>query len=202
VLLLSIQNQNIQPMGNGNNYYLANPGYDSSWKMVSFDHNSHGVQTCNGVCKRRLAHWSIVRPTCSSLESNQLVGPLLSNATLHAQYIEYVRSFVDQVIGNASFIKQIREHGKAIQQDVTVDDWSQGGVYFEDNIKTDPTLWNKKDAKFPLLPLYAARVTDVRNQLEALDNGTFPRGPHLDTPVEPNEVCVDWRSTTATPSRT
>jgi hypothetical protein len=36
------------------------------------------------------------------------------------------------VIGNASFIEQIQEHGKAIQQDVAEDCWSQeGGAYFE-----------------------------------------------------------------------
>jgi hypothetical protein len=148
-------------------------------------------------------HWSIVRPTCQSLEDNQLVGPLLSNATLLAQYIEYVRLFVDQVMGNASLIEQIQEHGKAIRDDTKRDFWSKGSAHlFEDNLKNDPTLWNKNINRIdgrpvlPLLPLYAARVMDVRNQLEAIAQGTFPRGiPNTTPPVERYEFCVDWRST-------
>lgn len=47
----------------------------------------------------------------------------------------------------------------------------------------------------PFLPLLAARVASVREQLEAIDAGTFPRGPHLKKEVESWEQCVDWRTT-------
>jgi hypothetical protein len=186
-------------MGNGNNYYLANPGDGMGWNLVSYDHNMAGDSTCSAdICDSKFIHWSIVRPTCKSLESNQIVGPLLTNATLLAKYIDYVRIFVDEVIGNASFIEQIQHHGQAIKNEVALDYWSEGGAYFDVNLSLDPTLWNK-DQMSPLLPLYVARVADVREQLDALERGTFPRGNPFsgDTTqgVDPEARCVDWHST-------
>jgi hypothetical protein len=180
-------------MGNGNNYYLANAGDGNGWNLVSYDHNTAGDGTCSrSTCDPHFIHWSIVRPTCQSLESNQIVGPLLTNATLLARYLDHVRTFVDEVIGNVSFIEQIQLHGQAIREEVVLDDWSKGGIYFDDNLSLDPTLWYG-DEVFPLLPLYTARVADVRQQLEALDRGTYPT---LDTTqsVDPEAYCVDWRS--------
>ena len=181
-------------MHNGNNLYLGNAGDGEGWKIVPYDFNTPVDAFCNpDVCNERLIHWSIIRPTCQSLEAQPLVGPLLTNATLHARYIEYVRSFVTDVLGNVSFIEQIQQHGRAIQNDVAEDDWSNGGLHFEDNMSLDPTIWDT-GYRFPLLPFYAARSASVLEQLKALDEGTFPRGPHLATPVGEDEICTDWRS--------
>lgn len=180
------------PMGNLNNYYLASDG--TGWKIVQYDHNNAGDQTCNpDECNEKLVHWSIVRPTCASLESNQLVGPLLSDPDLHAQYIEYVRSFVDTVIGNESFVEEMMQHAQTIQDDVAEDFWSFGGIFYDNELSPDASEWNIP--QLPLLPLLKAREADVRAQLAAYDAGTFPRGPHLSQGVEPFETCVDWRTT-------
>jgi hypothetical protein len=180
-------------MGNGNNYYLANPGDGRGWNLVSYDHNTAGDATCSAdTCDAHFIHWSIVRPTCESLESNQIVGPLLTNTTLMNQYLGHVRTFINEVMGNASFIEQIQQHGEAIRDEVALDYWSEGGAYFDVNLSLDPTLWYE-DAVFPLLPLYVARVADVRQQLQVLERGTYPT---LDTTqdVNPEALCVDWRS--------
>jgi hypothetical protein len=86
-LLVFIQNHNMQPMGNINNYSTLPtpvPGDNSSEKMVSYNtyhHSTIGATDCHwDVCNPRLVHWYIVRPTCYSLESKQRVGPLLTNA--------------------------------------------------------------------------------------------------------------------------
>ena len=182
------------PMGNGNNYYLAEAGDGTGWKIVPYDHNTAGDATCDpSKCNEHLIHWSIIRPTCGSLESNQLAGPLLSNLELHTKYIEYVRSFVDTVLTNQSFIEEMSNHAQAIQDDVTQDFWSTGGVYYSQELSPDASGWNSP--QMPFLPMLKARAEDVYSQLEALDAGTFPRGPHLEVNTEPDEKCVDWRTT-------
>jgi hypothetical protein len=189
------------PMGNGNNYYLADSGDGSGWKIVQYDHNNIGGDLlCDAQqCNQHLIYWSITRPTCASLESNQLVGPLLTDPVLHAQYIEYVRSFIDTVLTNASFVEEMTQHAQAIQDDVTQDFWSSGGIYFDNELSPDASEWNATTssitAQFPFLPLLKARTAAVQEQLKAIDEGTFPRGPHLEQTVESLEKCVDWRTT-------
>lgn len=189
------------PMGNGNNYYLADAGDGKGWKIVQYDHNNIGAGfLCDATCDKDSIYWSITRPTCLSLESNQIVGPLLTDPVLHAEYIEYVRSFVDTVLGNASFIEEMTMHAQAIQEDVVQDFWSSGGIYFDDELSPDAAEWNKTSTitqQYPFLPFLKARVAEVRKQLDAIDNETFPRGPHLEKTVEPWEKCVDWRTTEA-----
>jgi len=181
------------PLGSGNNYYLAEAGDGLGWKIVPYDHNTATDPSCNPQeCNSKLVYWSIVRPTCRSLEQNQLVGPLLTNASLHAQYIEYVRSFVVEVAGNQSFVEELMEHAAAIQEDVAQDFWSSGGIFYDQELSPDASNWDTD--QFPLLPLLQARVEEVEAQLAAIDAGTFPRGPHVgQAPVEPWETCVDWR---------
>lgn len=181
------------PLGNGNNYYLAATGDGTGWKIVAYDHNNAGDSTCNpGNCNPKLVYWSIMRPTCLALEYNQLAGPLLTNATLHGQYLGFVQSFVDNVLGNASFVDEMSRHAQALQADVAQDFWSSGGIYYHEELSPDAADWDTP--QLPLLPLLKAREEQVRSQLEAIDAGTFPRGPHLDVGVEPFETCVDWRS--------
>lgn len=195
-------NQN-SPIGNGNNYYLAETGDGTGWKIVPYDHDNAGDTTCIPVeCNPKLIYWSIVRPTCASLESNQLVGPLLTDPMLHAKYIEYVRSFTETVLGNASFVEEMTRHVKAIQSDVA-DDWrTLGGAYFGNELSVDASEWYtpQREWYYPqltLFPLLKARAAEVRAQLQALDEGTFPRGPHLAKQVEPR---VDWRTEEPPPS--
>jgi hypothetical protein len=91
------------PLVNGNNYYIAQSGSEKNggvggWKIVPYDFNVAEVYDCyDELCNDRLVHWSIARPTCTSLEANDLVGPLLLNSTLHSQYLEYVEQFVETV---------------------------------------------------------------------------------------------------------
>jgi len=189
------------PMGNGNNYYLANAGDGKGWKIVQYDHNNIGGDLlCNPEqCNEHLPDWSILRPTCGSLESNQIVGPLLSDPVLHSEYVEYVRDFVETVVGNASFIEEMMQHAAAIKEDVIEDYWSDGGIHFDAELSPDASEWNTNTTLLisqpPFLPLLKARVAAVREQLEAIDAGTFPRGPHLSREVESWEQCVDWRTT-------
>lgn len=192
------------PMGNGNNYYLAQTGDGKGWKVVQYDHNNaFGDVVCNQAeCNEKVIYWSILRPTCAALETNQIVGPLLTNPDLHSRYIQHVASFVDTVLGNASFVEEMTQHAQAIQGDVAEDFWSNGGIYYENELSPNASEWNVSamgilGAQLPLLPVIKARTAEVRAQLEALTAGTFPRGPHLEQGVEPAETCVDWRTTEA-----
>eukprot|EP00797_Seminavis_robusta_P004991 Sro1328_g263170.1 Spore coat protein (372) ;mRNA; r:7193-8308 len=190
------------PLVNGNNFYLANGG-TGGWKLVPYDFNLPNVVYCHDdVCNERLVHWSIARPTCTSLEENNLVGPLLTDEKLHAQYLEYVREFVETVYGNQSFVDELQEHAAAQESYVKDDFWSFFGVFYSNELTPESAKWKEEVPNFPLLPTMKARAEDVRAQLEAIDSGTFPRGPfvgvHGDN--EPWEPCADWRLTE--PNRT
>lgn len=182
------------PMGNGNNYYLAGTGDGSGYKIFPYDHGSAGAMCPGQTCDTPLIYWSIIRPTCASLESNQIVGPLLTNKTLHGQYLNYVGSFVNSVMGNSSFIDSLESHIKMIESDVREDYWSSPGS-FDIELSTNAMDWDREAASLPWIPFLKAREAEIRIQLDAIDAGTFPRGPHLEVGVEPQELCVDWRST-------
>jgi CotH kinase protein len=175
------------PLGNGNNYYLAETGDGTGWKIVSYDLNHEGGNICGYECNAHLPSWSILRPTCGPIHQAQLVGPLLSNATLHAQYVEYVRAFTNDVLGNFSLIQEMTSHLRAIREYVIEDYLSDGGQYFAAELSPNASDWESGGS--PLIPFYKTRVDEVRRQLDSLDNGTIPRK------VEPFEVCIDWYST-------
>jgi len=183
------------PIGNQNNYYIAGTGDGQGWRIVSYDHNSAGDNgACNFAhCPEKLIYWSIIRPTCGSLESNALVGPLLSDPILHEQYLEYVGSFVDTVTGNASFLGVLQKQIEAIKDDAEQDYWTPPGVFEKFEMSQEPADWEQEG--LPWIPFLKARAEQIRLQLKALDDGSFPRGPHLEIPVEPEEQCADWRST-------
>jgi Lamin Tail Domain/CotH kinase protein len=180
--------QSDSPLGNGNNYYLAATGDGTGWKIVGYDHNfGGGGALCEAECDAHLPSWSILRPTCGPLHQTQLAGPLLSNATLRAQYVEYVRAFTNDVLGNVSFIEEMTNHLKAIEEYVVEDYWGAGGQMFALELSPNASDW--QNVGFPMIPFYKSRVEEVRRELSSLDNGTTPRE------VETFEVCVDWHST-------
>lgn len=189
------------PLINGNNFYMGMSGAENyggvgGWKLVAYDFNLPTVLYCHDeLCNSRMVHWSIARPTCTSLEQNNLVGPLLSDETYHAQYLEYVRQFTEEVYGNPEFVAQLQEHAAAQQKFVMADFWSFFGAYYLKELTPDSANWEEEDSRFPLLPTMKARTEDVRAQLAAIDGGTFPRGPFVGVQGdnEPWEPCADWR---------
>lgn len=190
------------PLINGNNYYLAQSGEEANggnggWKILPYDFNAARTVFCHDkVCNTRMVHWSIVRPTCEALENNPIVGPLLTDPTLHAKYIEYVREFTDTVYGNETFIQELTDHQAAQDKYVRKDDWSFFGAFYSKELTTEASNWEEEIDRFPLLPTMKARAEDVRAQLAAIDAGTFPRGPHLGVngDNEAWEYCPDWRA--------
>ena len=194
------------PLVNGNNYYLAQSGSESNggvggWKIVPYDFNVAEVYDCHDeLCNERLVHWSIARPTCTSLESNNLAGPILLNETLHRRYLEYVEEFVNTIYANVSFIEELEQHAFDQAKYVRADDWSlYGALYIFEETPTS-TTWDYRMPglpvfQYPLLPTMKARTEDVRSQLAAIKKGEYPRGPfvgkHGDN--DPWEPCADWR---------
>jgi Lamin Tail Domain/CotH kinase protein len=191
------------PLINGNNYYLAQSGDEDNggpggWKIVAYDFNAARVVFCNNdVCNPRLVHWSIVRPTCESLEDNFIAGPLLSDPALHSRYLEYVREFTETVYANQTFIEEIEQHQATQENFVKEDFWSAFGAYYRAEMTTESANWEEEGEQFPLLPTMKARAESVREQLAALDADAFPRGPHdvgVNGDYAPWEPCPDWRS--------
>ena len=176
------------PIGNGNNYYLAEEGLGTGWKIVPYDLDNAatrvGTQICNEQCPNRMVHWSIVRPTCKALEENQLAGPLLSDPVLLAEYIGYVRDFVYNIMGDTTFQQEIENHGRALQADVISDAWN--AFYSHDyaiELSSSAPWYSEGN---PLLVVLRARFEDVKDQLEASDDGSYAQ-------VASEEVCLDWR---------
>jgi hypothetical protein len=185
------------PIGNGNNYYLAQTGTGGGWNMVPYDMDNAatrvGVQICDEQCANRMVHWSITRPTCAALEENQLAGPLLSDPTLHSQYLEYVREFVTDVLGDESFLQEIANHAAAIEQDVVSDPWNTFYSHdYSSELSSTAAAWYSPGN--PFLAVLRARVDDVLSQLDALNAGNYS-----DATVEAEQVCIDWRGENLVP---
>jgi len=189
------------PLVNFNNYYLAQTGAEANggkggWKIVPYDFNLAEVLYCHDqVCNDRLVHWSIARPTCMSFETNGVAGPLLADPTFHAQYLEYVREFTETIYGNASFVEELEELAAAQDSYVRADYWSFFGSQYDFELTPESGSWDTGLENFPLLPTMKARTADVRAQLAAIENGSFPRGPFVGSlgDNEPWEPCADWR---------
>jgi CotH kinase protein len=176
-------------LGTTNNYYMAQTGDDSGFKLVAFDYN---IGPAKGTCECESSiSWSISRPTCGALELNPVVGPLLLKPELHARYLGYVRDFIDQVAGASDLWEEITNHAHAIHRYVQDDFWHITGT-FQVQFSTDPADW-----KQGVVPFLMARVEDIRQQLAAIDEGTMPRGPHQQVKEANYETCVDWHSTNA-----
>ena len=192
-----------QPRDSFNNFYLANTGDGAGWKLIPYDFNNAGASICySEVCNERYVHWSIARPTCGALEENKLFGPLLTRPDWHQKYLEYVRQFVDNIMSNEEFLQETQEHAAAIDQYVRPDFYANWGQFYDEELSPDAANW-KEDWRFPLLPFLKARAEDVKNQLDAIDAGTFKRGPHVGSlgDNEALEICPDWRSEEADRSK-
>ena len=186
------------PIGNGNNYYLAQAGDGTGWKLQAYDFNFPFPAGCQQeVCSERLVHWSILRPTCTALEDNMLAGPLLTDPVLQEQYLGYVRTFVDAVYTNSSLIEQMTNHVNSIRKYASKDIYGVFGIYIAAELSPDAAEWTAGiTGQFPLLPTMKARGEDVKAQLDAIEAGTFQRGPIVGaTENEAWEVCADWRET-------
>jgi CotH kinase protein/Lamin Tail Domain len=192
------------PIISGNNFYLAATGDGLGWKFVPYDFNVAGVVFCeDDVCNSRAVHWSIARPTCTSFEDSLIVGPLLSNPDNHQQYLEFARDFYDSVLTNSSLIDEIEAHAAAIEPYVKDDFWSLFGAFFRKELSPDAADWRDEDGRFPLLATMKARAEDLKEQFAAIDQGIFPRGPHIgvDGDNEAWEPCADWRAAEANRSK-
>ncbi|CAB9512555.1 spore coat protein CotH [Seminavis robusta] len=182
------------PISFHNNYYLAQSGDNAGWKIVPYDLNARQAVGCNNdICNGRLVHWSVARPTCESLESNQLVGPLLTDPDLHAEYMGYVREFVDTIYGNETTWKEISTHIAEISDYAKNDFWSAFGIFHDEEINPPAEDWNT--GQYPLLAVMKARTADLRAQLDAAEAETLARAPHVGVVGgnEPWETCADWR---------
>lgn len=188
------------PISFNNNYYLAQSGSEvnggqGGWKIVPYDLNAREAVGCNKeICDGRLVHWSIARPTCESLESNQLVGPLLTDPDLHDRYLEYVRKFVDTIYGNETTWKEINDHIRAIGDASKPDFWSAYGSFYQSELDPPAELWNS--GQYPFLAVIKARTADLRKQLAAIDEAKLARGPYVgvEGDNEAWETCADWRA--------
>mmetsp|Transcript_37688 Transcript_37688/g.82134 ORF Transcript_37688/g.82134 Transcript_37688/m.82134 type:complete len:838 (-) Transcript_37688:126-2639(-) len=192
------------PLGNGNNYYLGKYDANSGWAMVQYDHNgiisSASADLCDaGQCYDDLVKWSILRPTCRALEYNQMAGPLLTNDSLRAQYVEYVRQFVNEVMTDDALLDQIYNHFLVIKDEAMKNDWNDFASLFEQFELSQDDTWLLDlpafDTKYiAFLPALRVRSEEIKKQLAAIDEGTFPR-PMDD--IGAGEVCVNWEATEA-----
>uniref|UniRef100_A0A7R9Z617 LTD domain-containing protein n=1 Tax=Pseudictyota dubia TaxID=2749911 RepID=A0A7R9Z617_9STRA len=136
------------PLGNGNNYYLAQTGAvdGPGWAIVQYDHNNILSTISADLCdafacpKEDLIHWSIERPTCRGFNTNRMAGPLLSDDALRGRYIQYVREFVEDVMTDGDFLQQVRGHLEAIRDEVQRDPWGDVALLFHWNSTTAATV--------------------------------------------------------------
>ena len=180
-------------VGNGNNYFLANSGDGNGWKIVQYDHNNVaegiGATLCDEKCAAEPYAWSIKHPACESpLSSNPRIGPLLVVEDNMNIYLEYVRSFVTDILNDESLIDSFKAHFSAIASYAEVDDWNWYGGDSNSMLQTqnDPDNWNA-GGQFPLLSFYAKRAESVLDQLADHDAG------NTDTHTYSNlDKCVSW----------
>lgn len=147
--------------------------------------NGPGNSCDCGDDNERMLHWSIKRPTCLGLEFNCVVGPLLLKLELHVQCIENVRDFVEQVAGAPDLLEESTNCTRHLSFCATT-------IRF--NVRPIQ-LMGKVIFGRPFVPFLLARVEDIREQLKAMDDGNFPRGPHQPVKEAIYEECVDRRST-------
>ena len=100
-------------------------------------------------------------------------------------------------------IDEIEAHAAAIEPYVRVDFWSLFGAFFGKELSPDAADWRNEDDRFPLLATMQARAEDLKEQFAAIDQGSFPRGPHIGVggDNEAWEPCADWRAAEANRSK-
>jgi hypothetical protein len=178
------------PLGNGNNYFLAKSGDGKGWKIVQYDHNGAFQQEDSLCpCTNDPLQWAITRPSCAASKYTQLVGPLLKDTSRFNRYIEHVRTFINTVFTNTSLLAEMKAHAAAIKSSVRADPYSFGNDYSRE---VSGTPWPEGAKTGTLLGFLKQRAAIVKEQLQALDAGSFPRMPDK---VQDWETCQDWRST-------
>jgi len=174
------------PLGNGNNFYLADSGDGKGWKLVQYDHNM-ALQNPGGLCpacSENPLRWAITRPGCGPSAGIPLLGPLLAQPELLDGFIEHVRNFTLTVFLNTSLHSEMRAHAAALEPFVQSDPWSMGYKYSNE---LQPAPWlethNRNSMvdsthylnlrRVPLVPFVESRGSIVKDQLDAIDNGSF-----------------------------
>lgn len=189
------------PINNGNNWFIATTsGGVGDWRIVQYDHNnaasSQTIGTlCAPECSNRQIYWPIMRPTCRSVEQHPIVGPLLTNEVNMKKYLSYVKDFASLL--SPDFFQELRDYGAIIKNNIVEDPLNflpmEARLEAYENFELSPDF----DLKFvppglesPFLKTLEARVMQVQEQIQALENGTFPRNGGV---YESDEVCPDWR---------
>jgi len=185
------------PLGYNNNFYLADTGDNKGWKIVPYDMDSANsfrvVDFCAENCTETLVDWSILRPTCVTMDDNRWFGPILGNKKLRARYVEYMREFVNDVMLNDDLILEAMEHIRAIQKYVRVDVFHvyESLVNRRDySLELSPIPENWQSDGPPFLPYLMARGLSIQEQLDKYDKDL------LRHPEDMNnwETCVEWQT--------
>ena len=104
-------------------------------------------------------------------------GLLLSDDALNARYINYIREFVEKFMTDKAFQDQIHNHIEALQDDFTKEPWGFMAQGFSiDLSQYDHWLHMIDNGSYtPFLSKVQSRSSWIKNQLQALDAGSFSR---------------------------
>jgi len=177
------------PLGNGNNYFLANTGDGKGLKIVQYDHNNAQdpilAEDCSPECRKRFDKWAVVRPTCGENEDNPRFGPLVKDSDLFKKYMEYVKTFVVQVYTNQTLLEEMRLQMEAIAPLVTGD--TAGVMYMAGGHISQAAnpKWDWDQYGTPLLNFQITRGKDVLAQIENYESGKVRK-------FEKSEKCAEW----------
>jgi len=182
------------PLGNGNNWYLAQAADGKGWKILQYDHNAimnPGDFFCPKCRNNERWNWAVTRPRCEASDQSQLTAPLFKNATLFDRYLGYVRDFTERVLTNSSLYAEVLAHAKALQPLVGDDPFAKSKrLDYSREVSAQP--WAAGEKSGPVLSFLTQRGESVKMQLDAWDKGKFPRAPGQ---VPAEESCQDWRTT-------
>jgi len=182
------------PINFVNNWYIATTdGGADDWKIVQYDHNNIASTftglLCSDACSKRLVYWPILRPTCTSVEDQIIVGRLLNSDENVQKYINYVQEFLDAMT-TEGVLENLYAYGDAIK-DYVVDDPLMPldqESYESIQLGRDLSDYNSETLS-PFLKIMTVRFEEVQKQLDAIANGTLPGGGVY----EKGAKCPDWR---------
>jgi len=194
-----------------NNWYIAGTqgGYNGDWKIVQYDHNNIATRDlgtlCEASCGPRLVYWPILRPTCGAVESSKTVGRILNSDENVQKYLEYIAEYLE-ILESEKIVDKLYEYGNDIKEYITADPFFSAGNmldlvgtgslgyqsaedYEASELGRDVSDFNSGIS--PFLKTLTVRLEQVKEQLEAIEDGTLPRNGEYD----PAAVCPDWRDT-------
>lgn len=187
------------PINNVNNWYMATTdGGADDWKIVQYDHNNIADPglvglLCSGTCAKRLVYWPILRPTCRSVEDHIIVGRLLNSEENVQKYINYVQEFLDAMT-TEGVLEKLYAYGDAIKDYVADDPLMDMDQESYESIQLGRDLSDYNSETFsPFLKIMTVRFEEVQKQVDAIADGTLPRGGVY----EEGSVCPDWRDSNA-----